>query len=225
MKFEQLAGKVSSNFVASAPYLFTPRQEFTSTLSKIELFTKIIDVPGVIIECGVQKGNSLILWHLLSSVKEPYNVGRRVIGFDTFEGFPSVSPHDGDWSPGYLGDGDLDILIESANLHEMNSATPGLKKIQTIKGDATIEIPKFIEREKSSLAISLLYLDFDLYEPTLIGLQNLYQYVVTGGIIAFDELFQKKWPGETKAFNEFFQSKPKLYKSEHDPHLTYFVKD
>jgi hypothetical protein len=225
MNFEKLASKVSSNFVASAPYLFIPRQEFTSTISKIELFNKIREVPGIIIECGVQKGNSLMLWHLLSSVMEPYNVSRRIIGFDTFEGFPSVSSHDGDWSMGYLGDGDINILIESSVLNEMNSATPDLKKIQIIKGNAVTEIPNFIEREKSSLAISLLYLDFDLYEPTLIGLQNLYEYVVTGGIIAFDELFQKKWPGETKAFNEFFKNKPKLNKFQHDPHLAYFVKD
>lgn len=40
-------------------------------------------------------GGDLSLWSALRGCYEPYNVRRRIIGFDTFEGFPSVSYEDG----------------------------------------------------------------------------------------------------------------------------------
>jgi hypothetical protein len=225
MSFKDLLKDANGEFVASAPFLFMRRQEFTSILSKIKLFEKIITIPGDIIECGVHKGNSLTLWGLLSSTLEPFNVGRKVIGFDTFEGFPNVSKFDGNWKNGYLGDADYRLLKESTLIHQSHSATPNIEKIRLIKGDAMTEIPKFLDMEKEILAISILYLDFDLFEPTLLALNSFYKYVVSGGIVVFDELFQKKFPGESKAYLDFFSDKPKLKKFYHDPHLIYFVKD
>src|SRR6185312_14108435 len=60
-----------------------------------ELYRQIVDVPGTIIEFGVRWGQSLALYSNLRAIYEPYNVSRQIVGFDTFEGFPSVSPKDG----------------------------------------------------------------------------------------------------------------------------------
>ena len=225
MSFKELLKNVDNEYVADAPFLFMRRQEFTSVLSKIKLFDLICTIPGHIIECGVRTGNSLILWNLLSSVVEPFNVGRKIIGFDTFEGFPNVSKFDGNWKEGYLGDVNYELLKHSSILHQNNSATPIIEKLQIFKGDSLVEIPKYLMSEMETLAISLLYLDFDLYEPTLLALKSFYNFVVPGGIVVFDELFQRKFPGETKAFNEFFKVKPELKKFKHDPHLIYFIKN
>ena len=58
------------------------------------LYKKIIPVHGVIMEFGVRWGQNLSLFHSLRGIHEPYNYNRKIIGFDTFTGFPSV--HDCD---------------------------------------------------------------------------------------------------------------------------------
>ena len=50
--------------------------------------------------------------------------------------------------------------------------------------------------------VSLLYLDFDIYKPTKIALENFVPRMPKGSIIAFDELNSKEWPGETQSVLE-----------------------
>ena len=76
-----------------------------------------------------------------------------------------------------------------------------INKIELIKGDVKNTIPQFLKDNKFCL-VSLLYLDFDIYEPTLIALKNFISRMPKGAIIAFDELNNKNWPGETVALLE-----------------------
>ena len=62
-------------------------------------------------------------------------------------------------------------------------------------------LPQYLE-ENPHLVVSLLHLDMDLYEPTKIMLQHLLPRIPKGGIIAFDELNQDAWQGETIAVME-----------------------
>jgi len=75
--------------------LFLTRQ----TLSRInfmqKLYEMIVPVHGVIMEFGVRWGQNMALFSSLRGIHEPYNHNRRIIGFDTFEGFPAVAPQDG----------------------------------------------------------------------------------------------------------------------------------
>ncbi len=59
------------------------------------LYLKIIEVPGVICEFGVQYGATLSTLINLRSIYEPFNYSRIVYGFDTFEGLKNVSSDDG----------------------------------------------------------------------------------------------------------------------------------
>src|ERR1700730_9808261 len=72
------------------------------TLYYSDLYKKIIDVPGVICEFGVQWGATLVELVNLRSIFEPFNHSRTIVGFDTFDGFPAVSAEDGP----YLNVGD-----------------------------------------------------------------------------------------------------------------------
>ena len=54
----------------------------------------ILDIPGSILECGVLYGGGLSTWIHLSEIYEPLNYGRRIIGIDTFAGFPKVTKED-----------------------------------------------------------------------------------------------------------------------------------
>lgn len=74
------------------------------------------------------------------------------------------------------------------------------------------------------MLISLLYLDFDIYEPTKVALKHLYPRVVKGGIVAFDELNKVDYPGETVALLESMDL-PGLKRLPYDPDISYFVKE
>ena len=84
-------------------------------------------------------------------------------------------------------------------------------------------IPEFLTKHPYML-VSLLYLDFDLYEPTLCALKNILPRMPKGSVIAFDELHDQKWPVETKALLEVLNISD--YKLEHfsfEPHISYII--
>ena len=57
-------------------------------------------------------------------------------------------------------------------------------------------------KENPHVLISLLYLDFDLYEPTKKALEVFLPRMSKGAIVAFDEINHPLWPGETLALLE-----------------------
>ena len=59
------------------------------------LYRKIIDTQGVIMEFGTHWGQNCALFSSLRGIYEPYNRHRKIIGFDTFKGFPSINKKDG----------------------------------------------------------------------------------------------------------------------------------
>lgn len=50
------------------------------------LYRQILNIPGYIMEFGVRWGRNLSLFTSLRNLYEPYNVRRKIIGFDTFAG-------------------------------------------------------------------------------------------------------------------------------------------
>jgi hypothetical protein len=216
--------KMQFKDVIESPILYASRQTITKVLTRIKLFEKILDVQGSIVECGVYKADSLMTYFHLSNIYEPFSFTRKIIGFDTFEGFPHISEKDVGPSStmGHLNDVNYELIRLIIVAQEKNKAIPSINKIELIKGDAIKTIPDYISRN-SHLIISLLYLDFDLYEPTKIALEHLLPRVPVGGIVGFDELNQSKWGGETQALNDVLQiGKVRLKKFEFDPHVSYF---
>src|ERR1700740_3694860 len=72
----------------------------SSVVAKIlyvnKLYQHIIHTPGVIMEFGVWWGANLALFESLRAIYEPYNHARKIIGFDTFAGYPAIRPEDGE---------------------------------------------------------------------------------------------------------------------------------
>ncbi len=203
-------------YIACSPYSqvdkiqnftkYIPRQALTKFLCKNELFKKVLGIHGSIIECGVLFGGGVMTWAQLSAIYEPINYTRRIIGFDTFEGFPAITKQDETaTSPeshtgGMAVDSyeDLEIAIK---LFDQNRPIGHIPKVELIKGDATQIIPEYIEKHPY-LLVSLLYLDFDIYEPTVVALENFLPRMPKGAIIGFDQLNSPSWPGETLAVLE-----------------------
>ena len=209
---------------------YVKRQNLTRFLVLYEIFNKILNVKGSIVECGVNQGYGVMSWAKLSAILEPVNLTRRIYGFDTFEGFPGVSDKDQSSASNHVKKGDLAAAVntfsEINGLADINDSTRFLghiPKVELIKGDATKTIPKFIE-DKPHLVVSLLYLDFDLYEPTKVALENFYPKMPKGSIIAFDELDNPLWPGETQAMLDFFKDKKlEIKRLPYDPYVGFAV--
>jgi hypothetical protein len=209
---------------------YVRRQNLTRFLALYELYKRVLPVKGSVIECGVNHGFGTMTWSKLSAILEPVNLTRRIYGFDTFEGFPSVSGKDRSAHSEHVKAGDLfaDSLDELNELIAINDSTRFLghvSKVKLIRGDATLTIPKFVE-DNPHLVVSLLFLDFDLYEPTKIALEHLVPRMPKGAVIAFDELDNPLWPGETAAMLEFFRARPlRIERLEFDPYIGFAVLD
>lgn len=76
-------------------------------------------------------------------------------------------------------------------------------KVILVKGDAMKTIPAFLQ-DNPHVLVSLLYLDFDLYEAILLVCKEFLPRMSNGLVIAFDELHDQKWLGETRALLEAF---------------------
>ena len=185
---------------------YVPRQMLTQFLYRYELFKKIVNVEGSIVECGVFFGGGLMSWAQLSAIFEPVNFIRRIIGFDTFAGFPSLSEKDAfstaeSAKVGGLAAKTYEDLQHCIKLFDLNRFISHIPKVMLVKGDACKTIPKFIE-EHADLVVSLLYLDFDIYEPTRVAPKHFLSRMPKGAIIGFDELHSETYQGETLAVLE-----------------------
>lgn len=196
-----------------------------------EIFKRQITIKGSIVECGVHHGGGVMGWAKLSSILEPYNYHRQIIGFDTFEGFPSISAIDKESTTNSnvsKGDFSLDYdiyseLKECISVYDNNRFLNNKNKVVLVKGDANEEIPKFIEANKYFL-VSLLYLDFDIFEPTVTALKNFLPRMPSGAVIAFDELHNPDWPGETMAFlQEMNRQYSALESCTYEPNISFLV--
>ena len=207
---------------------YVRRQPLTRFLALYEIFKKVLEVKGSIVECGVHEGFGLMTWARLSAILEPVNLTRRVYGFDTFRGFPSVSRKDRTSVSTAVRKGGLyaDSLDELSELAAINDSTRFLghiPKVTLIKGDATRTIPRFI-RGNRHLMISLLYLDFDLYKPTQVALEHFLPRMPKGAVVAFDELDNPLWPGETEACLELMvRHRFEIRRMPYDPYIGYAI--
>src|SRR5438105_3547614 len=207
---------------------YVRRQSLTRFLVLYELFKRVLDVKGSIIECGVNRGFGLMSWAKLSAVLEPVNLTRRIYGFDTFSGFPAIhekdSVHFDEFrvaEPGGLGASSLSELTRLLELYDQDRFLGHMSKVELIAGDALQTIPQFM-RERPHLVVSLLFLDFDLYEPTRAAIEAFVPRMPRGSLIAFDELDNPKWPGETTALVEGLGiGKLELRRLEFDPYVAF----
>lgn len=219
---------IDSMFMHFSKYV--RRHEIARFLAQYELFKKIIGIKGCIVECGVYQGSGIMTWAKLSETLEPYSFLRKIYGFDTFDGFPSINNADVTGSGAVAEVGRLrpsyDVISELNDCIKEFDKTRYLshiEKIILIKGDACETIPEFLN-DNQHLLVSLLYLDFDLYEPTLLAIKNFLPRMPKGAIVAFDELNDAKWPGETKALLELFNLNDyKLECFPFEPHISWIT--
>lgn len=205
---------------------YVPRKTLARFLAHYEIFKRQADIKGSVVECGVHLGGGVMTWAKLSAILEPYHYHRKIIGFDTFEGFPAVSSEDAGAPRANVGEfrENYDIFQEMLSTIEVFDADRyinHIEKIVMVKGDANKTIPEYLENNKH-LIVSLLYLDFDVFQPTKTALASFLPRMPKGAIIAFDEANNKNWPGETIALLEQFElNEHKLECFSFEPNISF----
>lgn len=178
---------------------------FTKMFARYELFKRVIDIPGDIVEGGVFKGTGVLFWAKLIQIFNPLSA-RKVIGFDTFEGLPesTSSPYDRSSGAQFIATSNYQPVSPESIL-DIASNLGLAHRIELVKGDACVTIKQYVE-ERPGFRVALLNLDFDTYEPTAVALQYFVPRVVSKGIVALDEYAEHKW-GESDAVDEFIRGK------------------
>ena len=180
------------------------------------------DKKGTYVECGVFKGGTLI--PAISFAKDT-DIDFNFIGVDTFKGFPNLKHHENDLPKKFVNlysDGlitqdhfvkarertdifnDLSHLESSyfnQNFDKLFKFCNTKKNVNLLKGTFSKVLHNFDKK------IDILHIDCDLYESYKECLNLLYNKVIKGGCIIFDEYYSLKYPGAKIAVDEFLKNK------------------
>ena len=208
--------------------LFLKSKDLSRILFLNHIYKKILDVQGVVFDFGTRWGQNMAVFSALRGIYEPFNRHRKIVGFDTFSGFPKVSKQDG--KSDLMKSGNVTVsknyeqyLEEIMAAHEASYPLSHIKKYEIIKGDASVTIKKYLARNPETI-VSLAYFDFDIYKPTKDCLQAIKPHLVKGAVLAFDELNDHDSPGETLALKELFNlSSISLKRYPYASRVSYFV--
>lgn len=178
-------------------------------LHRYDFFNKVKDLPGDIVEVGVFKGSGIATFSKFIEIYCP-NSNKNIIGFDIFDPQNSATVLNKD----NANDKENMNIVYSRISNEdrtLESVTQKLnnmgfhKKWDLIEGDVEDTLPKFIS-ENPGLRISLLYIDVDIERPTYVALKYLWDRVLPGGIIVFDEYEYHKF-SESCGVEKFLKEK------------------
>lgn len=200
-------------------YITSDITRISKLVAHWDIYKKIVDLPGEVVECGVYKGASLLRFATFREILEsPYS--RKIIGFDAFGAFPKSGDKDDlkfiDRFEADGGDG-----ISKPELEKVLKMK-GFRNIDLVEGNVETTISSYIETHPA-LRISLLHIDVDVYHPTKIILEQLYSRVVKGGVIVFDDY--AKVAGETIAVEEYFGKDAKFKKMPYTHVPSFYIKE
>ena len=188
--------------------LYMPSKHLARLLFFRDIYPLVLNTHGIIVEFGVRWGSTLALLANLRSIYEPFNRHRRIVGFDTFDGFRGVAKEDGPGAGTRFKDGDFSVsaaydeeLAAVLALHEKTNPMSHLKRFELVKGDAVQTVPAWFDAHPEAV-VSLAIFDFDIYAPTKAALEAAKPRLFKGSVLVFDELADDVFPGETIAVQE-----------------------
>ena len=160
-------------------------------LVRYDLFRRVADLPGDIVECGVFKGAGLLTWLKFLHIHAPGSA-KRVVGFDTFDAFAEASGADVGAVAAFVRETGHRGTSPSALVAMAQAAGIDPAHIELVAGDVQSTAFRYA-RDNPGFRISLLHMDLDLGDPTFAVLTALWPRVVRGGIAVFDEYASPRW--------------------------------
>lgn len=197
-----------------------------------DIYKQIVDIPGAIFDIGTWRGQTAVLCENLRSIYEPLHFNRRIVCFDTFEGYKGFSDKDkatnlhkdGTYEVG--GDDYAEFLRHLLVQHEKSNAMGhNHGKHSVITGDCRETIPQYFT-ENPNAFLALAFFDVNAYDPTLKAFEQVYARLAPGGIIAFWQLTRNSIQAEARVYTEHVLSKypHTLHRTPTYPGLCYLVK-
>jgi len=176
------------------------------------------NIDGAVVECGIDTGRFEAIWirELITN-----NTVRDIYMYDTFSGLTKPTEHDytcedytnfkmsseevyNRWKSSIINDttnGWCYTPLEKVK-NTLNSTGYDQTRLHYIVGDIMETL-----KDKRNIPdkISILRLDTDWYESSKYELEQMYDNVVVGGVIIFDDYYL--WNGQRKATDDFFSSR------------------
>ena len=182
-------------------YLTCETNRIGKLLNHLEIYKKIVDLPGVILEFGVYKGTSLVRLMTFRDLLETQG-SRKVVGFDIFGKFPDTLEMEADrnFVEKFENNGGFGISRQELDYHLKNK---GFTNYELMEGIIFDTLPKFL-LEHPAPKIALLPIDVNVYEPSKLIIEMLWDRIVAGGIMMLDDYGTVA--GETKAVDDFFMN-------------------
>src|SRR4030042_77440 len=120
--------------------LFLSSKNLSRILFMDHLYRLAVDIPGVVMEFGVRWGQNSALFAALRGIYEPFNRHRKIVGFDTFEGFPGITAKDGRSKLMRVGADSVtkdyvQYLGRVMELQERDNPLGHIKKFELVAGD------------------------------------------------------------------------------------------
>ena len=212
--------------------LFVRGSLLARILAIADIYSKIVAKPGIIIDLGTWRGQTAVLCENLRAIHEPLNLSRRIVCFDTFEGYRGFSEKDyatrlhQDGTYGVGGEDYAALLLRLLVLHERNNAMGhNHGKHKVIAGDCRQTLPKFL-KEYPNEFLSLAFFDVNSYDPSHKAFDAIFERLIPGGIVAFWQLTRDVIPAEAMVYVEQILNKRthELFRSPFYPGLCYLIK-
>jgi hypothetical protein len=186
--------------------LFLNSKNLSKILFLDYLYKKVVDVFGCVVDFGTRYGNNAAIFSGLRGIYEPFNRHRKILAFDTFEGFQHITEKDGKSELMKNGNDrvgkNYDKYLEKILfLQEKDNPISHIKKHSVFKGNAPEMLSAYLKKYPQTI-MAMVYFDFDIYEPTKKCIELILPHLVKGSIIVFDELGDDDSPGETIALQE-----------------------
>lgn len=186
---------------------------FGKLLYRHKFFEEVKDLPGDIVEVGVFKGSGIATFSKILEIYCPNSI-KKIIGFDIFNPDMSKIILEKDNN---IDKNNMNIIYSRINEKDRtyNAVKERLNNMKInnnvvlIEGDVEETLPDFVLNNPGQ-RISLLYIDVDIERPTYNALKYLWDKVVPGGIIVFDEYEYHKF-SESCGVDKFLKERKIKY--------------
>ena len=179
--------------------LFSGNTNLFKTLKIYHLINEVSSIKGDVIELGIHKGNTSLL---IKKILDIFKIKKKLFLLDHFRGLVNFTDKDTKISK------KLEFKYKSKKKQvEAFINFFNFKNIKIIDKDATTLNKGFFKKNQK---FCFVYMDMDLYEPTIKALNSIDSHVSKGGYIIFDEGLKKDW-SEGKAIKHFYNLNKNKY--------------
>jgi len=135
---------------------------------------------------------------------------KRVLGFDSFEGFPESiqidlelggANLDSDKKVGGLSETSLELVQSKVDRFDLTN-------VELVKGYFKESLQRYRDHQ-----FSFVHLDCDMYSSYKECLEFFYPRLTSSGVLLLDEYNDPAWPGCNKAVDDFLSGKPEKVQS------------